>query len=42
MLKKLSEDSVHFNCDYNFLNNSLNQDMLIDNTVIEVSLDDIV
>jgi len=40
--EKLSEDSVHFNCDHNFLDNSLNQDVLINNMIIEVSLDDIV
>jgi len=40
--EKLSEDFVHFNCDHNFLNNSLNQDVLINNTVIEILLDSIV
>jgi len=42
MSKKLKKDSVHFNCDYNLLNNSFNQDVIIDNMIIEVSLDDIV
>jgi len=40
--KVLSEDFVHLNCDHNFLNNFLNQDVFIDNTVIEISLDSIV
>jgi len=42
MSEKLSEDSVHFNCDYDFLNNSFNQDVLIDNIIIEILLDSIV
>jgi len=42
MSEKLNEDFVFFNCDHNFLDNSLNQDVLIDNTVIEILLDDIV
>jgi len=42
MSEKLNEDSVYFNCDHNFLNNFLNQDILIDNMIIEISLDDIV
>jgi len=45
MSEKLSENSIHFNYSHNLLNNSfnsLNQDMLIDNTVIEILLDSIV
>jgi len=42
MSKKLNEIFIHFNCDHNLLDNSLNQDVLIDNTVIEILLDDIV